>query len=217
MATARTDEVDAKVLAAARAAFGEADGARLRLGAVVHEGVCHPEPIVGLPLAMLNRHGLVAGATGTGKTKTVQVMAEQLSAAGVPVFVADVKGDLSGIAAPGEPSPRVEQRARDLGVGWAPAACPVEMLSLTGRLGARVRATVSSFGPLALAKVLGLNETQTSVLAMVFKYCDDRGLPLLDFPDLRAVLQYLSGPGAGDLEGYGAISRASTGVLLREM
>jgi DNA helicase HerA-like ATPase len=208
--------MDEKLVAAARAAFGD-DAAAIRLGAVVHEGQCDPDPIVRLPFAMLNRHGLVAGATGTGKTKTVQVMAEQLSAAGVPVFVADVKGDLSGIAQPGEPSARVDERAREVGVGWQPSACPVEMLSLTGALGAQLRATVSSFGPLALAKVLGLNETQTSVLALVFKYSDDSGLPLLDFPDLRAVLQYLSGPGAGDLEGYGVVSKASVGVLLRAM
>jgi DNA helicase HerA-like ATPase len=144
-------------------------------------------------------------------------MAEQLSAAGVPVFVADVKGDLSGIAEPGEPGARVDQRARQLGVEWRPEACPVELLSLTGGLGAQVRATVSSFGPLALAKVLGLNDTQTSVLSLVFKYADDGGLPLLDFPDLRAVLQYLSGPGAADLQGYGMVSKTSVGVLLREM
>ena len=124
----------------------------------------------------MNRHGLIAGATGTGKTKTLQLMAEQLSAAGVPVFLADVKGDLSGLAAPGEPSDRASSSARaETGVtpGSRPAF-PVEFLSLTGKLGAQLRATVSSFGPLLLGKVLGLNETQTSVLALVFKYCDDR-------------------------------------------
>src|SRR5262249_56087631 len=129
-----------------RAAFVSEDdaAAAIRLGAVVHDGECAPEPIVALPFAMLNRHGLVAGATGTGKTKTIQVMAEQLSAAGVPVFVADVKADLSAIAQPGAASPAVEQRARQVGVAWQPAACPVEMLSLSGRMGAQVRATVSS-------------------------------------------------------------------------
>jgi len=208
--------LDPKVIEAARAAFGAA-GARVQLGAVVHDGACLPEPIVGLPLAMLNRHGLVAGATGTGKTKTVQVLAEGLAAAGVPVFVADVKGDLSGIACPGEPDARVVERARQVGVSWRPGGSEVELLSLSGARGAQVRATVSSFGPLALGKVLGLNETQTSVLALVFKYCDDRGLPLLDLPDLRAVLQHLTGAGAAELAAYGGVSKASAGVLLREM
>jgi DNA helicase HerA-like ATPase len=205
------------VIRAARQAFPGAAGAGVRLGAVVYEG----QPVEGagvvLPLAMMNRHGLVAGATGTGKTKTLQVLAEQLSAAGVPVLVADVKGDLSGIAVPGQPSPRVDARARETGTTWAPAACPVELLSLTGARGAQLRATVSSFGPVALAKVLGLNETQASVLALVFKLCDDQGLPLLDFADLRAVLQHLTGAGAAELKDYGGLSKATVGVLLREM
>ena len=134
-----------------------------------------------VPLAMLNRHGLIAGATGTGKTKTLQLMAEQISAAGTPVFLADLKGDLSGLGAAGRASDRVATRARDTGYAWKPAASPIELVSLTGKHGAQLRATVSSFGPLLLAKVLDLNETQTSVLAMVFKYCDDRDLLLLDF------------------------------------
>jgi DNA helicase HerA-like ATPase len=172
---------------------------------------------VGIPLAMMNRHGLVAGATGTGKTKTLQLLAEQLSAAGVPVFLADVKGDVSGIAAPGEPSERVARRAQETGYAWSARGVPVEFLSLTGDHGAQLRATVSSFGPLLLAKVLELNETQTSVLSLVFKYCDDKGLALLDFADLRAVLQHLSGDGAAELKEYGGMSKATVGVLLREM
>jgi hypothetical protein len=166
---------------------------------------------------MLNRHGLIAGATGTGKTKTLQLMAEQISAAGTPVFLADLKGDLSGLGVAGEAGDRVATRARETGYPWKPAAFPIELVSLTGEHGAQLRATVSSFGPLLLAKVLGLNETQASILAMVFKYCDDRGLLLLDFPDLRAVLQHLTGDGAGDLKDYGGMSKASVGVLLREM
>ncbi len=166
---------------------------------------------------MMNRHGLIAGATGTGKTKSLQLMAEQLSAAGVPVFLADIKGDVSGIGAAGEPNEKVSARAKDTGYSWTPTAYPVEYLSLTGAKGAQLRATVSSFGPLLLSKVLGLNETQASVLSMVFKYCDDKGLLLLDFPDLRAVLQYLTEDGAGELKGYGAMSEATVGVLLREM
>ncbi|HET7458579.1 MAG TPA: helicase HerA-like domain-containing protein [Gemmatimonadaceae bacterium] len=208
--------MDSKVIDAARAAF-PSGGSRVTLGAVVHDGACHPEPLVSLPLAMLSRHGLIAGATGTGKTKTLQLVAEQLSAAGVPVFLADVKGDLSGIATTGERSERVAQRASETGYDWRPRAAPVEFLSLTGKYGAQIRATVSSFGPLLLAKVLDLNETQTSVLSLVFKYCDDKQLLLLDFADLRAVLQYLSGEGAAELKDYGGMSKQTVGVLLREM
>jgi DNA helicase HerA-like ATPase len=133
------------------------------------------------------------------------------------VFLADMKGDLAGIAAPGDANERVATRAKDTGYAWQPRACPVELLSLTGRLGAQVRATVSSFGPLLLAKVLDLNPTQASVLALVFKYCDDRGLELLDFADLRTVLQHLTGAGAEELAGLGGMSKATVGVLLREM
>jgi len=208
--------MDSKVLDAARAAFPPA-AAAVTLGAVVHGGECAPEPLVRVPLSMVNRHGLIAGATGTGKTKTLQLLAEQLSAAGVPVLVSDVKGDLSGIAVPGEPGERVSQRAADTGYGWQPAGFPVEYLSLTGKLGAQLRATVSSFGPLLLSRVLGLNETQTSVLTLVFKYCDDKGLLLLDFSDLRAVLKYLAGDGAAELKEYGGMSKQTVGVLLREM
>jgi len=209
---------DAKVLAAVRAAFpGAGSAAVLSLGAPVHDGQCHAEPLIGIPLAMMNRHGLVAGATGTGKTKTLQLMAEQLSAAGVPVFVADIKGDVAGLGAPGEAGPRVEARAKETGVAWRPAGFPIELLSLTGKLGAQLRSTVSAFGPLALGKVMGLNDTQASILSLVFKYCDDRRLPLLDFKDLRAVLTHLADAGDDLRRDYGGVSKASVGVLLREM
>jgi DNA helicase HerA-like ATPase len=188
------------------------------LGAALEGQTLHPEPKVRIPLSTLNRHGLIAGATGTGKTRTLQLLAEQLSAVGVPVFAADIKGDLSGIAAPGETNDRVAARAKDVGYDWKPKSCPTEFVSLTGKLGVQLRATVSSFGPLLLSKVLSLNETQASVLAMVFKYCDDKGLPLLDFTDLRAVLQFLSSDeGKNELAGYGGMSGASVGVLLRKM
>ncbi|MBC8132670.1 MAG: DUF853 family protein, partial [Deltaproteobacteria bacterium] len=183
----------------------------------MHDNICHPEPLIGLTLSMINRHGLIAGATGTGKTKTLQLIAEQLSAAGVPVFLADVKGDVSGIAAPGASNPNIEKRSQQTGHAWKAAGFPVEFLSLTGKKGAQLRATVSSFGPMALAKVLDLNETQTSVLTLVFKYCDDKKLPLLDFADLRTVLQHLTGEGAAELASYGGISKQTVGVLLREM
>jgi len=209
---------DAKVLAAVRAAFpGAGSAAVLSLGAPVHDGQCHAEPLIGIPLAMMNRHGLVAGATGTGKTKTLQLMAEQLSEAGVPVFVADIKGDVAGLGAPGQAGPRVEARAKETGVAWRAAGFPIELLSLSGKLGAQLRATVSAFGPLALGKVMGLNDTQASILALVFKYCDDRRLPLLDFKDLRAVLTHLADAGDDLRRDYGGVSKASVGVLLREM
>jgi uncharacterized protein len=205
-----------EIIDAAKKAFASA-GNGITLGAVLSDSECDPEPIVQIPLAMLNRHGLIAGATGTGKTRTLQLIAEQLSRAGVPVFLSDVKGDLSGVGAPGAPNDRINQRLKDTGFAWNPSAFPVEFLSLTGAKGAQVRATVSAFGPLLLSKVLGLNDTQTSVLTLVFKYCDDKGLALLDFSDLRAVLQYLAGDGAGELKDYGGMSKQTVGVLLREM
>ncbi len=208
--------MDARFLESVRSGFAVGSNV-ITLGAPLHRGECHPEPLVTLPVSMLTRHGLIAGATGTGKTKTLQGIVEQLSAAGVPVFVADMKGDLSGLGATGEAGERVAARANETGWSWRGAACPVEFLDLTGRRGAQLRATVSSFGPLLLAKVLGLNETQTSVLTLVFAYCDDRDLLLLDFADLRTVLQFLANEGAGALKDYGAISPQTVGVLLRRM
>ena len=188
------------------------------LGAALDGSATVPEPKVRIPLAMMNRHGLVAGATGTGKTKTLQLLTEQLSAQGVPVFVADIKGDLSGLAMPGEASDRVTARASDVKYDWKPAGAPVEFVSLSGQLGVQLRATVSSFGPLLFSKVLSLNETQTSVLTLVFKFCDDQQLPLVDLSDLRAVLQYLTGPeGKAALANYGGMSAQTVGVLLRSM
>jgi DNA helicase HerA-like ATPase len=208
--------LDSAVLDAARAAFPDA-GPAITLGAVVHDGQCGGGPVVAVPLAMVNRHGLIAGATGTGKTKSLQLVAEQLSANGVPVFLADVKGDVSGIATPGASNDRVAARAKDTGYDWKPNGYPVELLSLTGAKGAQLRATVSSFGPMLLSKVLELNDTQTSVLSLVFKYCDDKGLLLLDLSDLRAVLQHLTDEGADDIKSYGGMSGATVGVLLRKM
>jgi DNA helicase HerA-like ATPase len=177
------------------------------------------DPRVQVARSILNRHGLVAGATGTGKTKTLQVIAGQLSDAGVPVFVADIKGDLTGLAAPGDAAnPKVQERCKQLEWDFKPSAHPVEFLSLSGKLGAQVRATVHSFGPILLGKVLDLNDTQTSILSMVFKYCDDNQLPLLDLADLRTTLQYLSSDaGKPALAQYGGMSGASVGVLLRSM
>src|SRR5262245_7302020 len=192
-------------------------GDSLLLGAPIQDGSVSKAARVSVPLSMMNRHGLVAGATGTGKTKTLQLLAEQLSARGIPVFLADLKGDLSGLGAPGESSPKVLERAESVGVPFQPAAFPVEFVSLTGQSGVPLRATVSSFGPLLLARAFGLNETQQSVLAMVFKLCDEQKLLLLDLADLKAVLQHLAGPGAALLESYGGMSKATVGVLLRKM
>ena len=169
------------------------------------------------PLSMMNRHGLVAGATGTGKTKTLQIIAGELSDAGVPSFIADVKGDVTGIAQPGDPtSPKVQERATQLGWTYKPEGHPVEFLSLSGKVGAQVRATVHSFGAVLLGKVMDLNETQTSVLSLIFKYCDDNQLPLLDLADLRTTLQFLtSDDGKATLADYGGMSTQTVGVLLR--
>ncbi len=190
----------------------------ITLGAALDHGTPIPEPKVAFPLAMMNRHGLISGATGTGKTKTLQLMAEQLSAQGVPVFLADIKGDVSGVAQPGSRTPAIDDRIKSIGAAWEPKGLPTEFVSLTGKNGVQLRATVNSFGPLLLSKVLELNETQASVLSLVFKACDDQGLPLLDFADLRAVLKFLaSDEGKPVLQEYGGMSTATVGVLLRKM
>ncbi len=187
------------------------------LGAPMDGTTAIPDIRVQVAVSMLNRHGLVAGATGTGKTKTLQLIAGQLSLAGVPCFIADIKGDVSGMAAPGDATnPKVTARATELGYDWQPAGHPVEFLSLSGALGAQVRASVHSFGPLLLGRVLGLNETQTSILSLVFKYCDDHDLPLLNLDDLSTTLKYLGSDDAKEiLADYGGISPASLGVMIR--
>jgi DNA helicase HerA-like ATPase len=195
------------------------EGPVIVLGSPLKAGAVYPEVRVQAALSILNRHGLVAGATGTGKTKTLQVMAGQLSDAGVPVFVADVKGDLTGLAAPGDAADeRIAERARSLGWEFRPKGHPVEFLSLSGALGAPVRATVHSFGPLLLAKVLDLNKTQTAVLSLAFEYCDDEKLPLLDLADLRTTLRFLaSEEGKPVLDEYGGVSPASVAVIQRSI
>ncbi len=189
------------------------------LGVLMVDGVPRPDVPIGLSMSMLNRHGLVAGATGTGKTKTLQLMAEQISRAGVPVFAADIKGDLSGIALPGTVSEKLTVRTQAIGQDWQPAGCPTEFYALGGQgEGVPLRATVSSFGPLLLSKVLGLNDTQESSLALVFNYADSHGLLLLDLKDLKQLLMYLTSPeGKPELTGIGGVSSASAGVILREI
>ncbi len=194
-------------------------GPALEFGAVVLDGAAHPDALIRVPLAMMNRHGLIAGATGTGKTKTLQGLAEQLSAAGVPVVLADIKGDLSGLAAPGTSNPKIVQRCTDTGDSWVPTAFPVEFAAL-GAVGTGVplRASMSGFGPTLLAKVLALNPTQESSLNLVFHYADSAGLPLLDLKDLRAVISYLvSAEGKADLAALGGLSKATAGVILRDL
>ncbi|ARK05116.1 ATPase [Cellulosimicrobium sp. TH-20] len=210
---------------AAQVAAGYAyAGGTLPLGALL-EGTEGGDPSpradvqVGFALSMLNRHGLVAGATGTGKTKTLQGMAEGLSAAGVPVFLADVKGDLSGLAVPGTSSAKIVERAASIGQDWSPTAYPVEVYSLGGLgTGVPIRTTVADFGPLLLAKVLGLNETQESSLGLIFHWADAQGLALLDLKDLQATIAYLtSDEGKAELRGIGGVSGATAGVILREI
>ncbi|HEU4918419.1 MAG TPA: helicase HerA-like domain-containing protein [Candidatus Limnocylindrales bacterium] len=189
------------------------------VGGAMHEGEVLREPHVAVALSMTNRHGLIAGATGTGKTKTLQLLAGQMSKAGVPVFISDIKGDVSGLGAPGDAgNAKIQERMASLGLPFEPSAHPIELLSLSGMLGAQVRATVSSFGPLLLGKVLDLNETQTSILSLIFKYCDDHDLPLLDLEDLATTLKFLSSDeGKPFLEEYGGMSPSSVGVLLRSI
>ncbi|HEY8846937.1 MAG TPA: helicase HerA-like domain-containing protein [Candidatus Limnocylindrales bacterium] len=191
----------------------------LIIGSPMLDGELANDIRVQVALSMMTRHGLIAGATGTGKTKTLQLLAGQLSKAGVPVFVADIKGDVTGIAAPGDATnPKVIERATSLAWTFEPSGHPAEYLSLSGQLGAQVRATVHSFGPLLLGRVLDLNETQTSILAVVFKYCDDNSLPLLDLKDLATTLKFLSSDeGKPILADYGGMAAASVGVLLRSL
>ena len=195
------------------------EGAALDLGRGVHEGKLERDAVVRLPLATSNRHGLIAGATGTGKTRTLQLLAEQLSEAGVSVFAADYKGDVSGLGVPGPAEGKAAERMADLGLAHEPASYPAELLSLGGiGPGVPVRASVTDFGPQLLAKVLGSNETQESSLALVFRYADERGLALVDLADLRALLAFLeSKEGKEDLTGIGGVSKQTIGVLLRSL
>lgn len=196
------------------------DGPSLQLGTIVHEATVDPAAPVRIPLGMLNRHGLIAGATGTGKTKTLQLMAEQLSAAGVPVFAPDIKSDLSGLVVAGESNDKIAARVADTGdSGWAPTAYPTQFFALGGvGTGTPLRATVTSFGPILLAKVLGLNDTQESALSLIFHWADTNGLALLDLADLRAVINFLtSDEGKPQLRELGGVAKATAGVILREI
>lgn len=193
-------------------------GDSLRLGTAMLDGQVITEAKVSVPFKTLNRHGLIAGATGTGKTKTLQVLAEALSDASIPVLMMDIKGDLSGIAAEGAVNDKITERYQKLEMEYKPSAFPTELLTLSHEKGARLRATVSEFGPVLLSKILGLNDTQGGLVAMIFKYCDDNKLPLLDLKDFIKVLQFVSDEGKAELEkAYGKISTTSTGTILRKV
>lgn len=193
-------------------------GESAKIGVGMLEGKPVPGADVLLPLKTMNRHGLIAGATGTGKTKTLQILAEVLSDNSVPVLLMDIKGDLSGIAAAGIENEKIKDRYQHLQMSYQPVAYPVELLSLSNEPGVRLRATVSEFGPVLLSKILGLNDTQGGLVAMIFKWCDDNQLPLLDLKDFIKVLQYVSNEGKAELEkDYGKVSTTSTGTILRKV
>jgi DNA helicase HerA-like ATPase len=194
------------------------EGDSFRLGTAMLDG----QPIVGaqinVPLCTLNRHGLIAGATGTGKTKTLQLFAENLSDKGVPVLLLDIKGDLSGLAESGLINNKIIERYEQLGgEKWSPCRYPVELLTMSDEKGVRLRSTLTEFGPILLSKILGLNETQTSFISLIFKYSDDHHLPILDLKDFIKILQYISNEGKDEIEQiYGKIVLSSTGTILRK-
>ena len=193
-------------------------GESVKIGAAMLDGEVVAEAAINLPLKTLNRHGLIAGATGTGKTKTLQVISEFLSDNSVPVMVMDIKGDLSGIAAMGATNAKIDERYKKLNLQFKPALFPAELMTLTGQKGIHLRATVSEFGPVLLTKILELNDTQGGVVAMIFKYCDDNKLPLLNLKDFIKVLQYIGDEGKVEIEKtYGKISTSSTGTILRKV
>lgn len=193
-------------------------GESIVLGGAILDGNAIPGTIVQVPLKTLNRHGLIAGATGTGKTKTLQVISEQLSEKGVPVLLMDVKGDLSGIAAPGTEKPFITERHAKIGIPFSAKGFPVELLTLSRQDGVRLRATISEFGPVLLSRILDLNDVQGGVLSVIFKYCDDRQIALLDLKDLKMAIKYVTEEGKEEMENeYGKISTSSTGIILRKV
>jgi DNA helicase HerA-like ATPase len=217
--TAETPNAAPEFAAALNERYGF-DAPAVTFGAAMRGEEANPAVQVRVPLGMMNRHGLVAGATGTGKTKTLQVLAEQLSDAGVPVFISDIKGDISGLAAPAELNDKLTGRATSIGFAdYAPRPFPVEFLTLDREgTGVRLRASVSSFGPILLSKVLDLNDTQQSVLALAFKYSDDKKLPLVNLEDLRALLNHLnSDEGKSEMAEYGGVATATAGVIIRKI
>lgn len=195
-----------------------AKGATLLLGTAILDGKPVDRVQVTIPLKTINRHGLIAGATGTGKTKTLQILAERLSTEGVPTLLMDMKGDLSGIAMPGTDNPAIQERQNHIGEEFSPQGCPVEFLSLSQEPGVPLRATVSEFGPILFSKILELNDTQSGIVSILFKFCDDKAWPLLDLDDFKKVLQYAQNEGKEEIKSlYGSISPASASTILRRI
>jgi uncharacterized protein len=193
-------------------------GESFRIGAAVLDGEVLAGADAYIPLRTMNRHGLIAGATGTGKTKTLQLIAEALSDASVPVLLMDIKGDLSGIAAAGAENNNITERLSKIGGEFKPTAFPVELMTLSNEKGVRLRATVSEFGPILLSKILDLNNTQEGIVSLIFKYCDDNKMPLLDLKDFVKVIQFISNEGKKEIEqAYGKIATTSTGTILRKV
>lgn len=193
-------------------------GDSIILGGAILEGEALPDTHVKIPLKTLNRHGLIAGATGTGKTKTIQVLSEQLSSFGIPVLMMDIKGDFSGIAAKGEEKPFITERHAKITLPFEPQSFPVELMSLSAQNGVRMRATVSEFGPVLFSRILDLNDTQAGVVSVIFKYCDDNEMPLLDLKDIKKVIHYITNEGKDEITAsYGKISTATTGIILRKI
>ncbi|MGY0391907.1 helicase HerA-like domain-containing protein [Bizionia sp. KMM 8389] len=190
----------------------------ITLGSAMLDGKTLENAFVNIPLKTMNRHGLIAGATGTGKTKTLQVLAENLSEKGIPVLLMDLKGDLSGLAQPSPGHEKINERHNQIGLPFTPQAFPVEVLTLSEQNGVRLRATVSEFGPVLISRILDVTETQAGIISVIFKYCDDNNLPLLDLKDFKKILQYATNEGKAEFtEAYGRISTASTGAILRKI
>ena len=190
----------------------------ITLGAAILDGEPIPEAPISIPIKMLNRHGLIAGATGTGKTKTIQVLSEQLSNLGIPVLMMDIKGDFSGVAKPGEEKSFITERHQKINIPYTIEGFPVELLTLSDQNGVRLRATVSEFGPVLFSRILNLNDTQAGVVSVIFKYCDDNKMPLLDLKDIKKVINYISEEGKAEIEeNYGRISTSTTGIILRKI
>ena len=193
-------------------------GESIILGGAMLNGETLSDALVKIPLKTLNRHGLIAGATGTGKTKTIQVLSEQLSLQGIPVLMMDIKGDFSGIAAPGEALPFITDRHKKINLPYSTTKFPVELLTLSAQNGVRLRATVSEFGPVLFSRILDLNDTQSGIVSIIFKYCDDNKMPLLDLKDFKKVINYITEEGKAEItEHYGKISTSSTGTILRKI
>ncbi|WP_367773398.1 helicase HerA-like domain-containing protein [Flavobacterium sp. WC2421] len=193
-------------------------GESIILGGAILDGQALANTYVKIPLKTLNRHGLIAGATGTGKTKTIQVLSEQLSSFGVPILMMDIKGDFSGIAKEGEEKSFITERHAKIGIPYQISKFPVELLTLSEQNGVRLRATVSEFGPVLFSRILDLNDTQSGVVSVIFKYCDDNKMPLLDLKDIKKVINYITEEGKEEItKSYGKISTSTTGIILRKI